>query len=56
MLRMDGPLGLSGKAVILVITYTFEQADPESTKLIVTVNGSGEIEEGTSEIVKSFFS
>jgi hypothetical protein len=52
MLRMDGPLGLSGQAVTLVITYTFEQADPEITKLSLTVNGSGEIEEATSEVVK----
>jgi len=53
MLRMDGPLGLSGKAVKMVFTYTFEQVDPELTKLKLAVNGSGEIEEGTSEIVKN---
>lgn len=53
MLRMDGPLGLSGKAVKLVITYIFEQVDQETTKLVLIVNGSGEIEEGTFEIVKN---
>jgi hypothetical protein len=52
LLRMDGPLGLSGKAVTLVITYTFEQTDPDSVKLKVTVNGSGEIESGVPDIVK----
>jgi len=53
MLRMDGPLGLSGQAVKLVMTYTFEKADSKTTKLLLTVNGAGEIKEGTSEIVKS---
>ncbi len=51
MLRMDGPLGLSGKAVKLVITYTFEQAGTDSTNFKVAVNGSGEIDEGTPDIV-----
>jgi hypothetical protein len=42
LLRFDGPLGLSGKAIKLVTTYDFKAADSDSTLLKVTVNGSGE--------------
>jgi hypothetical protein len=53
MLRMDGPLGLSGKAVTLIITYTFEEVESTSTKFKVAVNGSGEIAEGVPDVVKN---
>ena len=42
LLRFDGPLGLSGKAIKLVTTYNFEKINSDSTLLKVTVNGSGE--------------
>jgi hypothetical protein len=46
MLRFDGPLGLSGKAIQMVTTYEFFEAGPDSTTLKLSVHGSGEIEEG----------
>ncbi|MCX6152025.1 MAG: hypothetical protein NTX22_15980 [Ignavibacteriales bacterium] len=52
MLRFDGPLGLSGKAVQLVTTYFFEPVGKDSTKLKLEVHASGEVEEGTSAIVE----
>lgn len=52
LLRMNGPFGLSGKAVNLVVTYSFEQVDPDSTKFVVTVNGHGEIDPGVPDVVK----
>ena len=42
LLRFDGPLGLAGIAIKLVATYDFEVFGPDSTLLMVTVNGSGE--------------
>ena len=53
MLRFDGPLGLAGRAVQMVTTYTFEKADNDSTLLKVSVHGSGEMEEGLSAIVEN---
>jgi len=44
MLRMDGPLGLSGKAVNMVFTLSFEPEGTDSTKLGLEVHGSGEFE------------
>jgi hypothetical protein len=53
MLRFDGPLGLSGKAVQMVTTYEFTAAGPDSTTLKLTVRGAGEVEEGLPAIVES---
>jgi len=53
LLRFDGPLGLSGKAVQLVTTYTFEPAGGDSTLLTVSVHGSGEITGGIPETVEN---
>jgi hypothetical protein len=52
MLRMDGPLGLSGKAVQMVTTYAFTPAGNDSTKLLLSVHGAGEVEEGIPAIVE----
>lgn len=46
MLRFDGPLGLSGRAVQMVTTYEFFEAGPDSTTVKLSVHGSGEIDEG----------
>jgi uncharacterized protein YndB with AHSA1/START domain len=46
LLRFEGPLGLSGKAIQMVHTYEFSHAGTDSTRLIVTVRASGEMEEG----------
>jgi uncharacterized protein YndB with AHSA1/START domain len=52
LLRMDGPLGLSGKAIQMVTTYAFSPAGNDSTKLILSVHGAGEVEEGIPAIVE----
>jgi hypothetical protein len=53
MLRMDGPLGLSGKAVQMVTTYEFLALGSDSTTLKLSVHGAGGIEEGVPAIVES---
>lgn len=52
VLRFDGPLGLSGKAIQMVTTYTFEAIDEDTTRLIVDVHASGELDPGLDEIVE----
>ena len=52
MLRMDGPLGLSGTAIQMVTTYAFSPAGNDSTKLILSVHGAGEVGEGIPAIVE----
>jgi hypothetical protein len=52
MLRMEGPLGLSGQAITLVCTYSLQASDDNSTLLTLSVNGSGEFTEETPDIVK----
>ena len=51
-LRFDGPLGLSGKAIQLVFTYSFEATGTDSTRLTLSVHAAGEMEEGISNIVE----
>jgi hypothetical protein len=52
MIRFDGPLGLSGRAVQLVTTYEFTPVGADSTLMKVSVHGSGELEEGMRVIVE----
>jgi len=52
MIRFDGPLGLSGRAVQIVTTYEFSEAGKDSTLMKVSVHGSGELEEGMLGIVE----
>ena len=52
MLRFDGPLGLSGKAIQIVTTYQFEPLGTDSTLFKVSVHASGEVEEGVPAIVE----
>jgi uncharacterized protein YndB with AHSA1/START domain len=49
-IRFTGPLGFSGQAVTMVTTYDF-LPDPAGTKLRVTCNVSGQIEDGEDKIV-----
>ncbi len=42
MLRFDGPLGLSGRAIHMVFTYTFKSIQPDSTLLTLSVHAAGE--------------
>lgn len=53
MIRFDGPLGLSGRAVQIVTTYEFSEVGKDSTLMKVSVHGSGEMEEGMPAIVES---
>jgi hypothetical protein len=52
MLRMEGPLGLSGQALTLVCTYSLKATDDNSTRLTLQVNGAGDFAAETPEIVK----
>ena len=53
ILRFDGPLGLSGKAIQVVTTYTFNPVGSDSTLFKVAVHAAGEVDEGVPEIVES---
>lgn len=53
MLRMDGPLGLSGKAVQMVTTYEFTAAGSDSTTVKLSVHAAGEVGEGIPALVES---
>ncbi len=53
MLRFDGPLGLSGRAVQMVTTYEFIENGPDSTTLKLSVHCAGEIEDGLAAKVDS---
>jgi hypothetical protein len=52
MIRFDGPLGLSGRAVQIVTTYEFSEVGADSILMKVSVHGSGEMEEGMPAIVE----
>jgi uncharacterized protein YndB with AHSA1/START domain len=51
-LRFDGPLGLSGRAIQMVHTYTFSRVGTDSTRLDLSVHASGEVEAGLAETVE----
>jgi hypothetical protein len=53
MLRFDGPMGFSGKAIQMVTTYEFTAAGADSTTLKLSVHGAGEMDEGTPALVES---
>jgi len=52
MLRMEGPLGLSGTALTMVSTYTLSRSGSNTCNLKLNVSGSGEVEEGMPKIVE----
>jgi hypothetical protein len=52
MLRMEGPLGLSGMAVTLVCTYVLQASGEDGTLLTLNVNGSGDFSSETPDLVK----
>ncbi len=52
ILRFDGPLGLSGKAIQIVTTYEFEPVGNDSTLFKVSVHGAGEVDEGIPALVE----
>jgi len=51
-LRIEGPLGLSGKALQIVTTYNLEPIGADSTQLILEVNGNGAFENDVPAIVE----
>lgn len=53
LLRFEGPLGFSGKALLLVVTYTFELVGEKATRLTVSAHGAGEIEPGWADAIDS---
>jgi hypothetical protein len=53
MLRFDGPLGLSGKAIQMVTTYEYFEKGPDSTTVKVSVHGAGEVGDGVPEKIES---
>jgi hypothetical protein len=53
LLRFDGPLGLSGKAIQMVCSYEFKPAGADSTLLSLSVHGSGEVGEGVPKAVEN---
>ncbi len=52
VLRFDGPLGLSGKALQMVHTFHFEPVG-DSTRITLEVRAVGELEEGWAEAVEN---
>jgi len=52
LLRFDGPLGLSGRAIKMVHTYEFSPVGSDSTLLKLSVNISGEIEKELPETIE----
>jgi uncharacterized protein YndB with AHSA1/START domain len=52
MLRMEGPLGLAGHAILMVTTYELNALSNEMTRLRISVHASGEVHDGWPEIVQ----
>jgi len=52
ILRMEGPLGLSGNAIQLVSTLEFTPRG-DSTAVSLELHGAGEVREGWPELVRS---
>ena len=51
VLRLRGPLGLSGYAIDMVFTLNFEET-PSGTSVLLEVRGAGEVEEGWAGVVQ----
>jgi hypothetical protein len=51
LLRFEGPLGLSGRAIHLVHTYDFTPIGSDSTQLKLIVNAIGEIDDTLPDLV-----
>lgn len=52
VLRMEGPLGLSGNAIVMVFTLQFSERG-DSTVVALDVHGAGEVHEGWPDLVRS---
>ncbi len=51
LLRFEGPLGLTGNAIHMVMTYTFEPVGEDSTRLKLSTHAAGEMQEGWAAAV-----
>ena len=51
VLRFVGPLGLAGKALDMVSTYTLKSITADSTRLYLDVHAAGEITPGLEKVV-----
>lgn len=51
-IRFEGPLGLSGQAVQMIHTYTFDAVGADSTRMTVAVQGAGAVDGETGGIVE----
>ena len=51
--RFVGPPGLSGRAVEMVFTYSFEAVGADSTRMMLTAQCAGAIDEATAGIVEN---
>jgi hypothetical protein len=51
LLRFEGPLGLSGRAVQLISSYELTAAGPDSTHIKFELHGSGELNDKLIKIV-----
>ena len=52
LLRMEGPLGLTGHAITMVTTYELQPVGSDSTLLTVRVHGAGEMHESWPELIE----
>ncbi|MDX1745862.1 MAG: hypothetical protein R3324_07995 [Halobacteriales archaeon] len=52
-IRFAGPLGFSGRPVEIVTTYDFESLGPDQTRLEVSVNARGPLDEGDQRALRS---
>jgi len=51
-IRFQGPLGLSGTAVDMVFTYSFEAVGADSTRMTLSASGMGAVDASTGPLVK----
>jgi len=51
LLRFEGPLGLSGKAVLLISSYELSPAGVDSTHIKFELHGIGELDDALAKIV-----
>lgn len=52
LLRFAGPLGLAGRAVDMVTTWTFTASGADSTVLVIAVAAAGDVDETLGKLVR----
>ncbi|GAB4178818.1 MAG: hypothetical protein Kow00108_14670 [Calditrichia bacterium] len=51
LLRFEGPLGLAGKSILMVTTYTLSPKGTDSTLLKLNIHASGEVDNKLQDVV-----